>query len=653
MGDHIGVVVAASAALLLIGFSQTAGDARAFAARHHYRVDLNQESVAQGMANAGAGMFQGMPVSTSLSASSLNESSGARTPVASLVTGGLVLATLVVLAPLFSDLPKAVLAAIIIDAVVFGMIDVGEFRRLHRVSRFDFWIAAAALVAVLAAGVLAGVIVGVVLSLGWLVYVATRPPMPLLGRAAGTQVFRDLDDHPDGETLPGVAVLRFDGGLFFATAEALENRVRAIAGADAPARGAGARLRGRQLHGRPGRRRGPGGPRPPRGRRRGPPHRARQAAGAAGAGGGRGAGAHRRRPRPPQPAPGGRGAAPGHTDRGGDVMGTEQIVPRWEWRTFDEVAPAAARLASETPDDVQDSDELYMVSGGGEDTVKVRAGLVDVKMLEEIDDHGLERWRPVLKRPTTLTTEDVRILAEALHATELRTVAVHKRRARYRLGGCAAELTDLRVDGREMRTFAIESEDPAAVVRVLRELGLDGHPNTSYPRRLRALTGLLPPRGAVIDIGTNSVKLHVGERDGTGWRTLADGASVTRLGEGLGPDGDLGAAPIARTVEAVCGMVHEARRGGRAGRRGRHGGAAHRRQHRGLHRCGARTVRRRGGGDPRRGGGPAGVRRGDVRARDATAPWWCSRPAAAARSSRSAPAAASTTASASTSARSR
>ncbi len=234
VGDHAGVVVAASAALLLIGFSQTAGDARAFASRHRYRVDINQESVAQGMANAGAGIFQGMPVSTSLSASSLNESSGARTPVASLVTGGLVLATLVVLAPLFSDLPKAVLAAIIIDAVVFGMIDVGEFRRLHRVSRFDFWIAVAAFVAVLAAGVLAGVIVGVVLSLGWLVYVATRPPMPLLGRAAGTHVFRDLDDHPGDETLPGVAVLRFDGGLFFATAESLENRVRAIADGDAP-----------------------------------------------------------------------------------------------------------------------------------------------------------------------------------------------------------------------------------------------------------------------------------------------------------------------------------------------------------------------------------------------------------------------------------
>ena len=141
VGDHAATVGIAAVALLLIGFSQTAGDARAFAARHRYRIDVNQESVGQGMANVGAGVFQGMPVSTSLSASSLNESSGARTPLASLVTGALVIATLLVLAPLFSDLPKAVLGAVIIDAVVFGMIDVRELRRLYRVTRFDFWVA--------------------------------------------------------------------------------------------------------------------------------------------------------------------------------------------------------------------------------------------------------------------------------------------------------------------------------------------------------------------------------------------------------------------------------------------------------------------------------------------------------------------------------
>jgi len=229
VGDHYATIAIAALALLLIGFSQTAGDARAFAARHRYRIDVNQESVAQGMANVGAGLFQGMPVSTSLSASSLNESAGARTQVSSLTTGGLVLATLVVLAPLFSDLPKAVLGAVIIDAVVFGMIDVSELRRLYRVTRFDFWIAVAAILGVLSVGVLAGVVIGVVLSLGWLVYVSTRPPMPLLGREPGTQVFRDLEGNPADETFPGIVVLRLDGGLYFATAEALEDRVRTLA----------------------------------------------------------------------------------------------------------------------------------------------------------------------------------------------------------------------------------------------------------------------------------------------------------------------------------------------------------------------------------------------------------------------------------------
>src|SRR6185437_16827323 len=123
-------------------------------------------------------VFQGMPVSTSLSASSLNESAGARTPLASLVTGGLVIATLVVLAPVFSHLPKAVLGAVIIDAVVFGMIDLPELRRLRRVARIDFWIAVAAIVGVLSVGVLGGVVIGVALSLLWLIHVATTPRIP-------------------------------------------------------------------------------------------------------------------------------------------------------------------------------------------------------------------------------------------------------------------------------------------------------------------------------------------------------------------------------------------------------------------------------------------------------------------------------------------
>ncbi len=141
----------------------------------------------------------------------------------------IVLLTLLILAPLFSKLPKPVLAALIIEAVVMGMMDVPEMRRLFRVKRFDFWIAVVAVIGTLVFGVLAGVIIGIGLSLLWLISVATRPSMPLLGHERGTQVYRELDEHPADEQIPGVVVLRLDGGLFFATSDALEDRVREVA----------------------------------------------------------------------------------------------------------------------------------------------------------------------------------------------------------------------------------------------------------------------------------------------------------------------------------------------------------------------------------------------------------------------------------------
>ncbi len=226
---HGSTIALAAVALVLIGFSQTAGDSRVFAAKHRYRIDINQESVAQGMSNVGAGFFQGMPVSTSLSASSLNDHSGARTGLASLTSGVIVLLTLLILAPLFSKLPKPVLGALIIEAVVMGMMDFPEMRRLFRVKRFDFWVAVVAIAGTLVFGVLAGVIIGIGLSLLWLISVATRPSMPLLGHERGTQVYRELDEHPTDEQFPGVVVLRLDGGLFFATSDALEDRVREVA----------------------------------------------------------------------------------------------------------------------------------------------------------------------------------------------------------------------------------------------------------------------------------------------------------------------------------------------------------------------------------------------------------------------------------------
>ena len=110
-----------------------------------------------------------------------------------------------------------------------GMMDVPEMRRMARVQRFDFWIAMAAIAGTLLLGVLAGVMLGVGLSLVWLISVATRPPMPVLGRDPDTRFFRELDENPGDEEVPGVVVLRLDGGLFFATSDALEDRVREVA----------------------------------------------------------------------------------------------------------------------------------------------------------------------------------------------------------------------------------------------------------------------------------------------------------------------------------------------------------------------------------------------------------------------------------------
>ncbi|MCP4306304.1 MAG: STAS domain-containing protein, partial [bacterium] len=130
---------------------------------------------------------------------------------------------------LFSDLPKAVLGALIIDAVVFGMMNVSEMKRLYQVARTDFWIAIAAILGVLGAGVLAGVIIGVVLSIVWLVHVSANPTMPVLGHKRGSQVFRSVAEFPDSKTYPGLLVMRFDAGLHFASSDALEDRLRELA----------------------------------------------------------------------------------------------------------------------------------------------------------------------------------------------------------------------------------------------------------------------------------------------------------------------------------------------------------------------------------------------------------------------------------------
>jgi exopolyphosphatase/guanosine-5'-triphosphate,3'-diphosphate pyrophosphatase len=265
------------------------------------------------------------------------------------------------------------------------------------------------------------------------------------------------------------------------------------------------------------------------------------------------------------------------------------IVPRWEWRTFGQSFGAAEGvLGRREAERMQESDELYLLSQESDASVKIREGLMDVKRLEAVDGGGLEQWRPVLKGPFPLNAADLEILLGALGASAkkltretytleqlvdeviaaspaLASVAVHKRRVHYRLGGCMVELSEVTAEGRSTRTIAVEAEDPELVAATVRELELAGRPNVCLARGLKTLLGLEPVRFAVIDVGTNSVKLHVGERRAGGsWQTVVDRAEVTRLGEGLQETGALQPEPLQRTADAVVGMVEEARREGAA-----------------------------------------------------------------------------------------
>jgi exopolyphosphatase/guanosine-5'-triphosphate,3'-diphosphate pyrophosphatase len=123
-----------------------------------------------------------------------------------------------------------------------------------------------------------------------------------------------------------------------------------------------------------------------------------------------------------------------------------------------------------------------------------------------------------------------------------------------------SELTSLTANGRVVKTIAAESENPDAVVAAVAKLGMSGHENMSYNRGLRCVLGLAPVRYAVIDIGTNSVKFHVGEQSPNGtWSRVVDRGDVTRLGEGLNETGEIQPEPLERTISAVEAMVAEAK----------------------------------------------------------------------------------------------
>lgn len=227
--------------LSLLAYAESIAGARAFAARHGYEVDANRELIALGGANIGSGLVQGFAIDASVSRTSSADGAGQRSQLAGLVNLGLLVVTLALLTPFFADLPKAVLAAIVMAAVL-PLLRIAGLRRLYRIDRVDFSVALACLVGVLLAGVLDGIVVAVIASLIALVYRSFRPEVAVLGRSRSPETdedigFRDVSRSREVETFPGLVIFRFDQELFFANSTFFRDWIRdLVESTDAPPR---------------------------------------------------------------------------------------------------------------------------------------------------------------------------------------------------------------------------------------------------------------------------------------------------------------------------------------------------------------------------------------------------------------------------------
>ncbi|MET8453771.1 sulfate permease [Streptomyces sp. NPDC005209] len=217
--------------VLIVGYTDFILTARAFAGHEDEGPALraNQEFLALGTANLGAGLLHGFPVSSSASRTALASSAGARSQAYSLVAGAAVLAVLLFLSPLMSRTPSAVLGALVIYAAA-RMIDVAGFCRLSSFRRRELLLALGCLAGVLVLGILYGVLVAVGLSVAELLTRVARPHDAVEGLVPGVAGMHDVDDYPQARTIPGLLVYRYDSPLFFANAE--DFRRRALAAVD-------------------------------------------------------------------------------------------------------------------------------------------------------------------------------------------------------------------------------------------------------------------------------------------------------------------------------------------------------------------------------------------------------------------------------------
>ena len=220
-------MVPSALAIALVGFMESIAVAKVYASRHRYEVDPNQELIGLGLANVGGAFFGAYPTTGGFSRTAVNDQAGAKTTLAAVFSAVVIALTLMLLTPLFYFLPKAVLAAIVMVAVV-GLIDWEEARFLWTVDRWDFALMAFTFVATLSLGIEAGILAGVVVSLVVVIYQSSTPHTAVMGRLPGTDTFRNLQRNPEALTRSCVVVVRMDAQLYFANVAAFKDLIDRI-----------------------------------------------------------------------------------------------------------------------------------------------------------------------------------------------------------------------------------------------------------------------------------------------------------------------------------------------------------------------------------------------------------------------------------------
>jgi SulP family sulfate permease len=214
--------------IALMSFTESIAAGRAFANSNEPPLRANRELLATGLANAGGAFFGAMPAGGGTTQTAVNRLAGAQSQFAEMVTATVGLATILLLAPVLALMPQATLAAVVIVYSI-GLIRPAEFQAILGIRRTEFTWALAAVIGVVLLGTLKGIIVAIVLSLVALASQVADPPVYVLGRKPGTNVFRPrTEDHPEDETYPGLLLLRVEGRMFFANAEHIGQKIRRL-----------------------------------------------------------------------------------------------------------------------------------------------------------------------------------------------------------------------------------------------------------------------------------------------------------------------------------------------------------------------------------------------------------------------------------------